>query len=40
MKNSFYFFERLFTVKKNGIFFFVISYVLEIHELTFLYYAN
>ena len=39
VKNNSYLFERLFKVKKNGVFLFGISFfVLEI--FTFLYYAN
>ena len=39
MKNIFCLFERPFTIQKNGVFLFEISFfVLEI--LTFFYYAN
>ena len=41
VKNNSCLFERLFKVKKNGVFLFAISFfILEIHVFTFLYYAN
>ena len=39
MKNNCFLFERLFKVKKNGVFLFGIS-LLFLEIFTFLYYAN